>query len=64
MVQLDIDVGKPLVRQDNCASADVSGIIGFSGDAVGELGAIFVEVGMEVKEAAKTAALAAAGVNR
>ncbi len=148
MVKVKVRVGKPITRHDAYASADVSGIVGFSGDAVGtvvlsfpkevacqvasqfagteidedhpdfadavgelanmvagsaktdfegmnvsislpsviigkdhtvsqskvsprivipcecEFGAIFVEIGMEIKGAAKTAKLAAAGVNR
>lgn len=35
MVNVKISVGKPATRHDARASADVSGIIGFSGDAVG-----------------------------
>ena len=35
MVRVKVRVGKPLLRHDACASADVSGIIGFSGDAAG-----------------------------
>ena len=35
MVKVKVCIGKPVVRHDACASADVSGIIGFSGDAVG-----------------------------
>jgi len=35
MVRTKVRVGKPFVKHDPCASADVSGVIGFSGDAAG-----------------------------
>ena len=35
MVRTTVKVGKPYVKNDNCATADVSGVIGFSGDAAG-----------------------------
>ena len=35
MVHTQVKVGKPALKNDGTASADVSGIIGFSGDAAG-----------------------------
>jgi len=37
MVNTDVEVGKPYVKQETTAVADVSGIIGFSGEAAGRV---------------------------
>ncbi len=43
MVQTKVQVGKPFVKHDPSASADVSGVIGFSGDAAGSVVLSFPE---------------------
>jgi chemotaxis protein CheX len=35
MVQTEVRMGKPYIKMDGGSSADVSGVIGFSGDATG-----------------------------
>jgi chemotaxis protein CheX len=35
MLGVEVKIGKPYVKKEDTASADVSGIIGFSGDAAG-----------------------------
>ncbi len=37
MLGVEVNIGKPYLKSDNTALADISGIIGFSGDAAGSV---------------------------